>query len=253
MNRRRYLSWSLGVGISGLVGCAGSLDRAVQPTQTESPSDLMNSSDITGADGTPTGICNSKPRPGRIPAIVDPAFGPNWDDVDQSSLTDSAPVIGIKRAGEARAYPVGLLASAEIVNDNFDIPVLVTYCPLCVSGLTAERRVNGQKAVFQNTSLTWKPPDALGQRAINEGRVFGISYRDGQTHTTATNDPNLVMFDEPTGSYWSQLLAQAICGPLTGESLSLIPSEATDWETWRNEHPETSVLLPPPVSALSIK
>jgi len=162
-------------------------------------------------------------------------------------MDDTAPIVGIERAGEARAYPLSTLRY-EIVNDSFDVPVLVTYCPLCSSGLTAIRRVDGRETVFGNTSHTWTPPGAAGQAAIEEDRVFGISSRGRLPQTEPTNDPNLVMFDEQTGSYWSQLLAQAICGPETGQTLTLIPSTVTEWAAWRADHPETSVLLPPPES-----
>lgn len=56
------------------------------------------------------------------------------------------------------------------------------------------------------------------------------------------------MFDRATGSYWSQLLAQATGEPLTGERLTRIPSTVTTGTAWRETHPDTSVLLPPPHS-----
>lgn len=73
--------------------------------------------------------------------------------------------------------------------------------------------------------------------------MFGLPGRGG---AGATNGPNLLMFDSATGSYWSQLLARAICGPRTGDSLTLIPSTVTTWEAWLDAHHDTSVLLPPP-------
>jgi hypothetical protein len=59
---------------------------------------------------------------------------------------------------------------------------------------------------------------------------------------------NLVMVDDATGSYWSQLLARAICGPRAGDSLRIRPSTLTTWGKWRATHPETELLLPPPYS-----
>lgn len=248
MNRRRYLVVMSGGVVGSLAGCVGARDPT---SNTESPTHAgatPDSASVTGADGSPAGICQRDPRPGLIPAIVEPAFAPDWDDLSgDSSLDDSTPVVGIDRAGEARAYPISVL-SYEIVNDSFEVPVLVTYCPLCSSGLTAVRRVNGQETVFGNTGYTWRPPGVAGQAAIESGRVFGLSHRDRPDQTRPTNDPNLVMFDRATGSFWSQLLAQAICGPSTGATLTLVPSTVTDWGTWRRDHPETTVLLPPPHS-----
>lgn len=75
--------------------------------------------------------------------------------------------------------------------------------------------------------------------------MFGVSRRGA---TRPHNDANPVMFDRATGSYWSQLLAQATGEPLTGERLTRIPSTVTTGTAWRETHPDTSVLLPPPHS-----
>jgi hypothetical protein len=56
------------------------------------------------------------------------------------------------------------------------------------------------------------------------------------------------MVDAATGSYWSQLLAQAICGPRTGDELAIRPSTVATWKAWRARRPSTEVLLPPPHS-----
>ena len=71
-----------------------------------------------------------------------------------------------------------------------------------------------------------------------DGRTltFGVSgklYRSG-----------LLMFDRQTDSLWSQLLQQAITGPLTGKKLTMLPAEHTTWDAWRSRHPETLVLSP---------
>lgn len=234
MRRRRFLA-TLSALASGVAGCTGRFQPA-----PESDKAIEN---VTGADGNPSNICAREPRPERIPAIVGPAFDTDWSGIGQT-LRDGTTVVGLERSGEARAYPLTVLRF-EIVNDHFDAPVLVTYCPLCSSGLTAIREVNGQATVFGNTSYTWQPPSGPGQTALDEDRVFGLS---GRGSVEPTNDPNLVMFDGATGSYWSQLLGQAICGPLTGETLTLIPSTVTTWSAWREAHPDTEVLLPPPPS-----
>jgi hypothetical protein len=58
------------------------------------------------------------------------------------------------------------------------------------------------------------------------------------------------MYDELTESFWSQAMGRAICGPLTGTQLSIVPSVLTAWRDWRTEHPDTQVLLPPPHSGV---
>lgn len=160
--------------------------------------------------------------PNGIPAIVEPAFAPDWSGVavpagaEFQSLPDRAPVIGVDRLGQARAYPLLLLGQHEVVNDQLGGPLLVTFCPVCGSGVVAKREVTGLPTTFG---------------------VSGYLYRQ-----------NLVLFDYRTGSLWSQLLALAIRGPRTGDTLEQLPSTLTTWGEWRADHPNTVVLLPPPKS-----
>ncbi len=53
---------------------------------------------------------------------------------------------------------------------------------------------------------------------------------------------SLVMIDEETRSLWSHLLGEAMRGPLKGAQLEAIPAEMATWESWRREHPKTTVL-----------
>jgi hypothetical protein len=53
---------------------------------------------------------------------------------------------------------------------------------------------------------------------------------------------SLVMMDLQTRSLWSHLLGTAMRGPLKGQQLEMLPSVMTDWETWHQQHPNTSVL-----------
>ncbi len=52
----------------------------------------------------------------------------------------------------------------------------------------------------------------------------------------------LVMYDRETNSFWSQLLGEAVEGPLTGTRLEYLPSVMTTWEAWRAMHPDTIAL-----------
>ena len=54
---------------------------------------------------------------------------------------------------------------------------------------------------------------------------------------------SLVMYDRPTGSYWSHLLGESISGELKGTRLKHIESMMTDWSTWRQLHPKGSVMV----------
>ncbi len=150
-----------------------------------------------------------------IPAIVDPAFGTDWSAVT-ATLDGRDPVIGVATGDRARAYPLAVLNWHEVVNDAFEGPLLVTYCPLCGSGVTAERRVDGRETTFGVSGYLWQ--------------------RD------------LVLYDDLTESLWSQILGRAVRGTRTGERLALRPSTMTRWGEWRDSYPDTEVLLPPPES-----
>ncbi len=156
----------------------------------------------------------------RIPAISGPKFGEDWSDTEYT-MADDWKVIGVVREGEARAYPLKILNWHEVVNDDFGGPLLVTFCPLCGTGVTAVRKADGDETMFGVSGKLWRS--------------------------------DLVMYDEKTGSLWSQILATAIRGDLTGEQLTLVPSTLTTWAQWQADHPDTQVLLPPPESATIVE
>ena len=53
---------------------------------------------------------------------------------------------------------------------------------------------------------------------------------------------SLVMYDQETDSLWSHLLGQAMRGKLKGKQLEQIPSVITDWSSWNETHPDSTVL-----------
>ncbi|MFB6118689.1 DUF3179 domain-containing protein [Halosegnis sp.] len=208
MERRRLLS-TLAAGTGLLAGCAGYQSERGSSGRSPTPT------------GTPEGfIPKSKLErvvaKDAIPAITNPAFAADWSDAEAAPLVDTNDVIGLMRDGQPRAYPLRILDWHEVVNDTLGGPLLVTYCPLCGSGITAVRTAGGEESLFG---------------------VSGRLYKN-----------DLVMYDEATGSLWAQIEAQAVNGPLVGEELELVPSTFTTWGEWRAEHPDTDVLLPPPDS-----
>lgn len=245
MERRRYLGL-LAATTAGLAGCGGAVQRR------DGRSDTAATPVSTGAETPvppgPAADAVELPVPkdqlqiagfkDTIPAITGPAFAPDWGDVElrveqsrispdfdfefHPRLSPDAPVIGVHRRDAARAYPLAVLDWFEVVNDEFPTDdaagesLLITYCPLCRTGLVAERTVRGVSTTFG---------------------VSGLLYRD-----------NLVLYDTATGSLWSQVLARAIRGSMTGTRLSLVSSTLTSWGEWRRQHPDTVVLLPPPLS-----
>jgi hypothetical protein len=58
-------------------------------------------------------------------------------------------VLGVAVGGEARAYPIAILVWHELVNDVLGgSPILVSYCPLCGTGIVFNRRVGGEVPSF---------------------------------------------------------------------------------------------------------
>ena len=86
-------------------------------------------------------ISGGPPRDG-IPPLDDPWFttfadGDRWLDPEK-------PVIALEVNVEARAYPIQILTWHEIVNDVIgDVPVSITFCPLCNAAIVFDRRLDG--------------------------------------------------------------------------------------------------------------
>ena len=263
--RRRDLIAAFGTAGGGLLGgCVGAPRSTGRSASTRSNGGTTAGRTTPAGEGrhplvrhgTPSNVCDESIREDfGIRAIVEPAFDDDWPDSDVASeyregpgLGDDQVVIGLERDGRARAYPLSVLWWHEVVNDDFDGPVLVTYCPICRSGLVAERRVGGQDTIFGVSGLLWQPPDAYAAANEAEGSVFGATGDD--PGAAVRNSGNLVLYDLATSSYWSQLLAAAICGPRVGEELAQVPSTVATWGRWRETQPDTDVLLPPPHSGL---
>ncbi len=144
-----------------------------------------------------------------IPALDHPTFVSASEA--ERSLKDQDIILGVESRGAAKAYPVRILNWHEVVNDDVgEQPVLISWCPLCGSGLVYDPRANGRRHTFA---------------------VSGLLYRQ-----------NLLFFDYETESLWSQLRGGAVAGPLAGTSLRLLPVTMTTWQNWKAEHPQTLVL-----------
>ena len=143
---------------------------------------------------------------------IKPIYQPRYDPAEKGDwLDDEDLVIGYQSQGGAFAYPLKILNFHEFVNDVIDgKPILVSYCPLCFSGVVWSREVDGQALLFGNTSALY--------------------------------ESNVVMYDHQTGSYWFQTAGEAIVGPLTGKRLLMLPSMTTTWREWKELHSDTLIL-----------
>ena len=55
-------------------------------------------------------------------------------------------------------------------------------------------------------------------------------------------DENLVMWDEETGSLWSQILGKGLQGDAEGVELDMLPAIFVGMGTWHRMHPDSKVL-----------
>ncbi|MCY3798237.1 MAG: DUF3179 domain-containing protein [Chloroflexi bacterium] len=155
-------------------------------------------------------ISGGVPRDG-IPPIDRPVF----DDVKSvRRLSDKSPVISLTIDGDSRAYPLEVMTRHEIVNDVVgELPVAVTFCPLCNSAIVFDRRVDG--------------------KALRFGVSGNLRFSD------------LVMWDDATESWWQQLTGEAIVGDYAGRKLDMASSQLISFGLFRARYPQGKVLRGP--------
>lgn len=147
-----------------------------------------------------------------IPALDGPDFRPA---TSATEIEGREPVITVALEGQvARAYPIRYLMWHEIVNDTIgSTPVAVTFCPLCNSGITFDRRIEGQVLSF------------------------------GVTGKLRASD--MIMYDRETESWWQQATGEGIVGSLTGVTLNTLPTWMEDFASFQTAHPEGLVMEEP--------
>ena len=167
--------------------------------------------DKTSIDNWVEILSGGPPKDG-IPAIDAPKFIPA---PKEGTIPDSEPVITLELKGETpRAYPIRYLIWHEIVNDTVGgVPVAVTFCPLCNSGITFDRRI------------------------AQEVLSFGVSGK--------LRNSGMIMYDRQTESWWQQAVGEAIVGDLTGTTLTALPSWMESWGQFTARNPDGLVMTRP--------
>jgi len=170
--------------------------------------DRFNGFDLSSRNVPLKEIQTGGPGKDGIPALIHPKFIPAGE---ASFLKANDRVLGISIGGKAKAYPIPILNWHEVVNDSLsDQPLLISYCPLCGTGMVFDPRIKGKPLTFG---------------------VSGLLYLS-----------DVLMYDHQTESLWSQIKQEAISGALMGSRLKLIPVLHTTWEAWKKDHPHTLVL-----------
>ena len=158
-------------------------------------------------------ILSGGPGKDGIPSIDDPKFI-STQEAD-AFLNDDSIGLGFVWKGEVRFYPYQILVWHELVNDVIaGDPILISYCPLCATGIVFEGRVDGKPAEFGVSGLLWKSNLLMYNR---------------------TDDPD-------KESLWSQVLGEAVLGEFTGDKLRVLSADTVKYDMWKKTHPETKVL-----------
>lgn len=155
-------------------------------------------------------ILSGGPSKDGIPAIDQPRFVPA-SKASRTFLKDKDRVIALVVNGKKKVYPLKILNWHEIVNDRIGgRNVVVTFCPLCGTGMVFDAKAAGRQLKFG---------------------VSGLLYRS-----------DVLLYDRQTESLWSQIKQEAVTGKLMGTRLQLLPSTQTTWGAWKKLHPDTLVL-----------
>ncbi len=189
-------------------------DDIVIPIAVENTDEVIEVGGVQVTNGTKhsvplDSILSGGPPQDGIPSIDDPQFYSIKDAQDDVSDDELGVMIDIR--GSARFYPFNILVWHEIVNDTVGGQrILVTYCPLCLSGIVFDPVVGRERVEFGTSGKLW--------------------------------NSNLVMYDRKTGSLWSQVLGEAIVGDMTGASLDVLTSDMVRFSDFKKVHPDGEVL-----------
>lgn len=158
-------------------------------------------------------IFSGTPSKDDIPSIDNPKFVETKEA--DNFLKDNSVGLGIIHKGEIKFYPYQILVWHEIVNDIVgNDPLLITYCPLCATGIVFERTLEGEPVEFGVSGKLWQS--------------------------------NLLMYNRSSDfkkeSLWSQALGEAVLGEFTGMKLAIISSDTVQYGDWKKQYPNTKVL-----------
>ncbi len=123
-------------------------------------------------------------------------------------------MISVEINGEARAFPLNVLISHEIVNTTVGgVPVAITYCPLCNSSVVFRATIDGER------------------------HRFGVSG--------FLRNSDLIMWDRATESWWQQFTGEAIVGDYVGRQLDIVPAQVVSWDAFIAEYPDGQIMNRP--------
>ncbi|PJE77172.1 hypothetical protein COV05_00995 [Candidatus Uhrbacteria bacterium CG10_big_fil_rev_8_21_14_0_10_48_16] len=154
-------------------------------------------------------IVVANPQLNAIPSIDQPAYE-SMASADVY-LNDAGFGLAVEAGNQVRFYPYQILVWHGVVNDELNgEPLLVTYDPLCNSGLVYRREIHGEEETFGVSGKLW--------------------------------NNNTLLFDTSTESLWSQLTSEAIQGEFTDTRLDRYPSQVMTWTQFKTQYSGEQVL-----------
>jgi len=172
-------------------------------------------------------LAGGPPKDG-IPSIDNPKF----TSIEEANewLDDKETGTGLCIGSDCRFYPYQILVWHEIVNDTVgQDPILITYCPLCFTGIVFERTLDGKTVEFGTSGKLWKSNLVMYNRTVpNLAQLSELEKQLG--------------LESKEESLWSQVLGEAIVGERTGTKLNIISSDVVRYSDWKKLHPNTVVL-----------
>lgn len=146
---------------------------------------------------------------------IPPLESPHFVSADDAAawIRPDDQVIGVEIAGDARAYPIRIIAWHEMVNDTVGgVPISLSYCTLCGTVIVYDGRVNDEVLRFGTSGLLFRS--------------------------------NKLMYDRSTFTLWGQFSGEPVWGPLVAQDLRLrsVPSVTSSFADWLAAHPNTLVL-----------
>ncbi len=133
------------------------------------------------------------------------------ETISNTEWEESNLIMGVAINGEARAYPLAIMMWHQIVNDELGgVPVLVTFCRLCGTGLVYDRVVDNKQLTFG---------------------MSGLIYR-----------ADILLYDKETNSLWSRFLDESVAGPSQGQPIFDLPYRITSLAEWKQLYPESTVI-----------
>ena len=190
-------------------GPAWAADECAPSTQLPVPEEVTQSLNGIPFLLHPGQLSHGGPPPDGIPSIDLPTFS-SVSDADGWLEPDDLLIV-LTHKGVERAYPFRILTHHEIVNDTVSgDPIVVTYCPLCGSGIAYERTIDCEPVEFGTS-----------------GMLF---------------NSNLVMYDRRTRSLWMQIGGQAVFGSMSGQWLTPVAVDVVRWGEWSPHHPDAEIL-----------